>query len=69
MTEEWMIAAVENLEMASIGLDKLDKKIRDIKIAGNNLSDFVSSIQCTCRRQWVCHRCDALEAWKAACEN
>lgn len=70
MTEEWMVAASQELDKASKALDKVDGKIRDIKIAGNHLSDFVSSmIPCTCRRKWVCHRCEALEAWKVACEE
>lgn len=44
----------------------LRSEMRGITIVGDKLAEFVASqIICTCRREWVCHKCQTLDAWNA----
>lgn len=49
-------------------IEHLQNKISILIELGNTLAKEVEiGGRCACRREWVCFKCQALEAWKAAC--
>ena len=51
-------------------IKRLRSTLSGTRIVGDALAKYVSSeIKCTCRREWVCHRCQALDAWKSTQEK
>lgn len=51
-------------------IEQLQNKISILIELGNTLAKEVEiGGRCACRREWVCFKCQALEAWKKACED
>ena len=49
-------------------IERLRAEKSRILTVGNSLLKFAEAdSKCQCRREWVCHRCQAIDAWKSVC--
>ena len=62
-----------NPEETSDAIDEIERlrsEKSEILTAGNSLLKFAEAdSKCQCRREWVCHRCQAIETWKGICDG
>lgn len=48
-----------------LGVARAD--ITRLQKIGDKLAEFVvSHVPCSCRREWVCHKCQTLKNWEVA---
>lgn len=44
---------------------QVEDKYKELSLIGDRLIDFVvPRVACTCRRDWVCHKCQVVSDWK-----
>lgn len=48
-------------------INRLMRQIRSLTIEGDAMADWMLTNRvCSCRRDWVCHKCQVLERWEKA---
>lgn len=48
------------------GVPSYWEKLQEALSIGDRLADFVAShVICSCRREWVCNKCQTMNEWKA----
>jgi hypothetical protein len=51
-------------------IERLRAEKSGILTVGNSLLNLSEAdSKCQCRREWVCHRCQAIDAWKSVCND
>lgn len=62
--------AVRDLHKAADEIERLRSCIADLIAAGDVLAREVEiGGRCACRREWTCHKCEAVEAWRSVREQ
>jgi hypothetical protein len=60
----------EDTSDAADEIERLRAEKSGILAVGNSLLNLSEAdSKCQCRREWVCHRCQAIDAWKSVCND
>ena len=62
--------AVRDLHKAADEIERLRNCVADLTEAGDVLAKEIEiGGRCACRREWVCHKCEAVQAWRSVRER